>query len=175
MAGWRVKGAKAMSQEDLTKIRINSQSIGVIGLKHVMEEMAEEYAERADPEVRAELMKRVSRKNYIPDRAKEDYGKVLLREFKKFLGKPYQEDAPEGLDVKILGPGCTQCNSLEREVMEVVAEMNLAAGIEHVTDIKEIGRYGVMGTPALIINGKVMSVGKVPTKAKIKDWLSGFA
>ena len=164
-----------MSQEDLTKIRINSQSIGIIGLKHVMEEMAEEYAERDDAEVRAELMKRVSRKNYIPDRAREDHGKALLREFKKFLGKQYEEDAPEGLDVKILGPGCAQCNKLEREVMEVVAEMNLAAGIEHVTDIKEIGRYGVMGTPALIINGKVMSVGKVPTKAKIKEWLSEFA
>ena len=164
-----------MSQEDLTKIRINNQSIGVIGLKHVMKEMAEEYAERADAEVGAELTKRISRKNYVPDRTKEDYGKALLREFKKFLGKPYEEDAPEGLDVKILGPGCAQCNSLEREVMEVVAEMNLAAGIEHVTDIKEIGRYGVMGTPALIINGKVMSVGKVPTKAKIKEWLSEFA
>ena len=164
-----------MSQEDLTKIRINSQSIGIIGLKHVMEEMAEEYAKRDDAEVRAELMKRVSRKNYIPDRGKGDYGRALLREFKKFLGKPYEEDAPEGLDVKILGPGCAQCNRLEREVMEVVAEMNLAAGIEHVTDIKEIGRYGVMGTPALIINGKVMSVGKVPTKAKIKEWLSEFA
>jgi len=164
-----------LSQEDLTKIRINSQSVGIIGLKHVMEEMAEVYATRDDAEVRAELMKRVSRRNYIPDRGKENYGKALLREFKKFLGKPYEEDAPEGLDVKILGPGCAQCNRLEREVMQVVAEMNLAAGIEHVTDIKEIGRYGVMGTPALIINGKVMSVGKVPTEAKLKEWLSEFA
>ena len=160
-----------MSQEDLTKIRINNQSIGVIGLKHVMKEMAEEYAERADAEVGAELTKRISRKNYVPDRTKEDYGKALLREFKKFLGKPYEEDAPEGLDVKILGPGCAQCNKLEREVMEVVAEMNLAAGVEHVTDIKEIGRYGVMGTPALIINGKVMSVGTVPPKNRIIGWI----
>jgi len=53
--------------------------------------------------------------------------------------------------------------------------MNLPADFEHVTDIKEIGKYGVMGMPVLIINGKVMSAGRVPTKGKIKEWLSEFA
>ncbi len=43
--------------------------------------------------------------------------------------------------------------------------------IEHVTDIKETGKYGMMGIPALIINGKVKSVGKVPSKSKLIDWL----
>ncbi|MBC2693760.1 MAG: thioredoxin family protein [Desulfobacteraceae bacterium] len=56
--------------------------------------------------------------------------------------------------------------------MELLSEMNLLADMEHVTDVKEIGKYGVMGTPALVINGKVMSVGKVPAKEKIKEWLS---
>ena len=175
MAGWRVKGGKAMSKEDLTKIRINNQLIGIIGLRDVMEEMAEEYAERPDAEVQTALIKRLSRKNYIPDHAKEDYGKALLREFNKFLGRPHQEDVLEGLDIKVLGPGCANCDRLEREVMEVMAEMNLAASIDHVTDIKEIGRYGLVGTPALIINGKVMSIGTVPAKSKIKAWLGEFA
>ncbi len=174
MGGWRVKGGKAMSQEDLTKIRINNQLIGIIGLKHVMEEMAEEYAERPDAEVQTALIKRLSKKNYIPDQAKEDYGKALLGEFNKFLGRPYEEDVSEGLEIKVLGPGCARCDSLERELMEVLAEMNLSANLEHVRDIKEIGRYGVMGTPALVINGKVMCVGTVPTKEKIKEWFSEF-
>ena len=163
-----------MSQEDLTKIKVNKQSVGIIGLKHVMDEMAEGYAERPDAEVQTALIKRLSRKNYIPDQAKEDYGKALLREFKKFFGKPYEEEISEGLEIKVLGPGCARCNRLEKEIMEVMAEMNLAAAIEHVTDVKEIGTYGVMGTPTLIINGKVMSVGTVPPKAKIKEWLSAF-
>jgi len=55
-----------------------------------------------------------------------------------------------------------------------MAETNLSADLDHVTDIKEIGRYGIMGNPALIINGKVMSVGRVPPKGKIKEWLSEF-
>jgi protein-disulfide isomerase len=55
-----------------------------------------------------------------------------------------------------------------------MAETNLSDDLDHVTDIKEIGRYSIMGTPALIINGKVMSVGRVPPKGKIKEWLSEF-
>ena len=163
-----------MSQEDLTRIKVNKQSVGIIGMKDVMEEMAEEYAKRPDAQVQTALIKRLSRKNYIPDQAKEDYGKALLLEFNKFLGRPYEEDVSKDLEIKVLGPGCARCDKLERELMEVLAEMNLAADLEHVRDIKEIGRYGVMGTPALVINGKVMCVGTVPTKEKIKEWLSEF-
>ncbi len=137
-------------------------------------DMAEEYAERPDDEVGSELLKRLSRKNYIPDRVKPHYSKAFLREFKKSLGKPYEEEVPQGTEIKVLGPGCTQCDRLEQELIKVMAEMGLAADIEHVTAIKEIGKYGVMGTPALIINGEVKSVGRVPPKAKIKEWLSEF-
>ncbi len=82
--------------------------------------MAEEYVEKPEDEVGSELLKRLSRKNYIPHHAREKHGKAFLREFKKSLGKP------------------------------------------------------VMGTPALIINGEGKSVGRVPPKAKIKEWLSEF-
>ncbi len=55
--------------------------------------------------------------------------------------------------------------------MAVISEMDLAADIEHVTDISEIGSYGVMGTPALVINGEVKAVGSIPPKTKLKQWL----
>jgi protein-disulfide isomerase len=55
--------------------------------------------------------------------------------------------------------------------MEALAEMDLSADLEHVRDVKEIGRYGVMGTPAVIINGKVKCVGSVPSREKIIEWL----
>ncbi|MBC8458518.1 MAG: thioredoxin family protein [Deltaproteobacteria bacterium] len=75
------------------------------------------------------------------------------------------------MQIKVLGPGCVQCDRLEQELMLVMAEAGILADIEHVRDIKEIGRYGVMGTPALLINGQVKSVGKVPPKNKLKEWL----
>ena len=161
-----------MSQEDITQIRVGNSPVGIIGIENVMVDMSKEYAERPDDEVGDELVKRLSKKNYIPERVKPDYAKSFLREFKKFLGKPYEEEVSEGVEIKVLGPGCVQCDGLEQTLMKVMAEINLIADIEHVRDIKEIGKYGVMGSPALLINGKVKSVGKVPHKAKIKEWLT---
>ena len=59
--------------------------------------------------------------------------------------------------------------------MEALSELQLPADVEHVRDIKEIGRMGIMGTPALMIGGKVMAVGSVPPKEKIIDWLKQAA
>jgi len=160
-----------MSHDDVTKIKVDKQSVGIIGLNRVMEEMAAGYGEKPEEEVRLELVKRLSKRNYIPDRARENYGKAFLREFNKFLGKPYEEEDSAGLEIKVLGAGCVQCDRLEREIVEVTAEMNLTADIEHVRDLKEIGKYGVMGTPGLVINGKVKAVGQVPPKHKIVEWL----
>jgi small redox-active disulfide protein 2 len=164
---------KNMSQDDVTRIKVNKQFVGIIGLKQVTEEMAPEYAEKPDAEVQHALVTRISKKNYIPNHAKEEYGRAFLREFNKSLGRPYEEEASEGLEIKVLGPGCARCDKLEREAMEVMSEMELPGDLEHIRDIKEIGRYGVMGTPALVINGKVVCVGEVPSKEKIKEWLGG--
>lgn len=161
-----------MSQDEVVRIKVNKQSVGVIGLKRVIEEMGPEYAEKPDAEVQGELLRRLSKMNYIPDHAKEGYGRALLREFNKSLGRPYEEEVSDGLEIKVLGPGCARCEKLEKEVMEVMSEMALPGDVEHVRNVKEIGRYGVMGTPALVVNGKVVCVGEVPPKEKIEKWLT---
>lgn len=160
-----------MPQDDFTQIRINKRLVGIIGLKTAIEAMATEYSEKPDHEIQAELLERLCKENYIPDRVKGDYARSFLREFKMFTGMPYEEESPGGLEIKVLGPGCAQCDGLERQVIEVLAEIDLAADVEHVTDIKEIGKYGVMGTPALVISGEVKSVGRVPPRKKIIEWL----
>jgi small redox-active disulfide protein 2 len=160
-----------MSQGDVIQIRVGNSPVGIMGLKAVMEDMAEEYGDRPDREMVEELLNRLCKKNYIPEKVKENYGKAFLREFKKFLDKPFEDETPEGIQIKVLGPGCVQCDRLEQELMQVMAETGIMAEVEHVRDIKEIGRYGVMGTPGLIINGRVKSVGKVPPKNKLTEWL----
>ena len=75
------------------------------------------------------------------------------------------------LEIKVLGMGCAQCHSLTQTVMELLTELNCPANLDHVTDIKEIARYGVMGTPALVINGKIVMVGRVPPRNQLKAWL----
>jgi len=71
------------------------------------------------------------------------------------------------LDIKILGPNCSKCSELEKLCREAVTENGIEANIEKVTDYKKIAVYNVMLTPALVINGKVVHYGSVPTKPNL--------
>ena len=75
------------------------------------------------------------------------------------------------MKIKILGPGCVNCQKVEKLVREAVAEAGVLAVVEHVTDFREIAGYGVFSTPAVIVDGKVKSVGKIPQKKEILTWL----
>ena len=163
-----------MSRKDITQIRVDKATVGIMGLKEVMEEMAPTWAHRTDKEIMEEFLTRLSKRNYIPPSAGESYGRAFLKAFKRHLGQSQEEGFSDALVIKVLGPGCSQCDKLEQDVMDVLSEIDLPADLEHVRDIKEIGSYGVMGTPALLINGKVMCVGRVPPKVKIKEWLAAY-
>jgi len=75
------------------------------------------------------------------------------------------------MEIKVLGPGCPKCKKTEEVVREAVAESGVEARVVKVTDMLDIARHGVFGTPAVIIDGKVKSVGKVPSKEEIKKWI----
>ncbi len=75
------------------------------------------------------------------------------------------------MEIKILGPGCINCQKVENLVREVVAETGAGADIEKVSDIRKIVQYGVFSTPAVVVDGKVKSVGKIPKKEEIQTWL----
>jgi small redox-active disulfide protein 2 len=75
------------------------------------------------------------------------------------------------MDIKILGPGCPKCQQTADIVSEAVAETGVNAKIEKVTGVMEIAGYGVFGTPAVVVDGEVKSVGKIPKKDDVKAWL----
>lgn len=75
------------------------------------------------------------------------------------------------MEMEILGAGCKKCQQLEANAKEAIAALNLEAEILHITDPIEIAKRGVMSTPALTINGKVVSKGKVITSAEIQRLL----
>jgi small redox-active disulfide protein 2 len=77
------------------------------------------------------------------------------------------------MKIAILGMGCATCNKLEDMVQIAVMETGVDAEIDHVKDIKQIMAYGVMTTPALVIDGKVVAAGKLPTLADIKQMIGG--
>lgn len=75
------------------------------------------------------------------------------------------------LDIKILGPGCANCKRLEELTRKCVDDLGLPAQIEKVTDYAQILDYDVLSTPGLVINGKVVSSGRIPTLGSIAEWL----
>jgi small redox-active disulfide protein 2 len=76
------------------------------------------------------------------------------------------------MEIKVLGPGCPKCKSLAKLVQETVQEMQLDATITKVEDIMEIMQYNIIATPALVINGKVVLKGVLPSKVQLQTILS---
>ena len=73
--------------------------------------------------------------------------------------------------VKVLGPGCANCERLARVVAEAVAELALEASVEKVSSLSEMIEYGIMSTPALVIDDHVVCSGRVPLPVEIRTWL----
>ena len=76
------------------------------------------------------------------------------------------------MEIRILGTGCPKCHKLEEETRLAAAELSLDCNIEKVTALQDIMSYGVMITPALVVDGAVKVAGKVPSRDEIKQMLS---
>ena len=77
------------------------------------------------------------------------------------------------MEIKVLGPGCKNCITLDRITRDVIKEMGLTANFEKIEDYAAIASFGVMSTPALVIDGKVVLSGRVPTPRHLKEILEG--
>lgn len=79
------------------------------------------------------------------------------------------------INIKVLGPGCNNCHLVEEHTREAVAQLGLEAEIEHVTDRAEYSKYGLLFTPGLVIDGKLVSGGRIPSVVDITIWLNSAA
>jgi small redox-active disulfide protein 2 len=159
-----------MEEKDYCIVLVGNTQVGLMGLKGIFEELKSEKG-KTDAVIKERLIEKVGYKNYIPRSVREEYEKALYREFKKFLGEKVEEEKSGFLEVAILGPGCYSCNKLEQDVMAVLSEMGMQASLNHITDPSMMAQYGVIITPALIVNGKVKSKGTIPPKSMIRKWL----
>jgi hypothetical protein len=156
---------------DVLQIRVGKHMTGIIGLQAALAQAVEQCKGMDDDRVGDYLVELLSISNYIEPRMKPEYAQAFLREYKRHIGEPIDTAVREGIEIKVLGRGCSQCDRLEQEVMALMAETGIVADLEHVRDLAEIGRYGVMGSPALIINGQVKLVGSVPPRPQLKAWM----
>jgi small redox-active disulfide protein 2 len=79
------------------------------------------------------------------------------------------------MKIEVLGPGCKNCESLEKATKEALGQLGVDADVDKITDYGEIAAYGVMSTPALAIDGEVVSSGRVPSVGEITELLAGAA
>lgn len=75
------------------------------------------------------------------------------------------------MNIKILGTGCSKCITLEKKVRELVSQNSIDAVVEKVSELQEIMKYGIMMTPGLVINEKVVSYGSIPQDYQILKWI----
>jgi small redox-active disulfide protein 2 len=155
---------------DIVQVLLGDRMIGIVGLKKVMTDLAGTASGKTDAERREILYQGIAEQNYIPPKMVEEYKDALLRAFKAFTGEA-AEAAPVGVRIQVLGPGCYNCDRMEQDVREVLAELKMPGDLSHVTDPAEIAKYGLMGVPALVINGRIVCVGTVPDRNRIKQWL----
>jgi small redox-active disulfide protein 2 len=77
--------------------------------------------------------------------------------------------------IQVLGPGCARCEALHKNALEAVRQLGVDAQVEKITDLNTILGFGIMMTPALVVNGEVKLQGKVASVAEIKELLSSTA
>ncbi len=149
-------------------LQVGAVSVGLIGLDVAFTRIL------AQPELAIEtavnqVYAEIARQNYVPVLAADKYRQALAQEILRLRGG--QTRAKSHLEVRILGTGCVSCNNLQKLMIEIVADRGIKADIFQIHDLDEIGRFGVLQTPALIINGQVKSLGRIPSRAQIEDWL----
>ncbi len=76
------------------------------------------------------------------------------------------------MEIKILGIGCPKCKRLEQVAREAAAEAGVEATFTKITDIAEIMNYDIIATPGLVINGEIVSAGRIPSRAEVVRWIN---
>jgi small redox-active disulfide protein 2 len=160
-----------MDKRDIRQVVVGGTKVGLAGLTKVFEIMRDNRP-GSDDELAANLVELARESNYIPPAAEDVYRQALLRDFRRFMGEEVTEEG-SGLEIRVFGAGCPRCERLMAEVMALLADLELNADLDHVKDLNQIGELGPVGMPALMINGKIVSAGRVPNRNEITKWLKG--
>jgi hypothetical protein len=158
-----------MAEDNVKQIMIDGHLVGIVGLGDAIKKI--NTSDKSEEEIKKFLLQEIAVNNYVPSSARDVYADALLREFKIANGLFVAEESVPGLNIEVVGMGCARCDQLEKDVRNLLSEMQIAASLRHVDDIREIARYNLLGSPALIINNKVVSVGEVPPKSQIREWI----
>jgi len=147
-------------------IWIHQAQIGLVGLDQALNKIIKGQ-QTGETEAVDALFETIQSQNYIPTHLAEQYREALRQELRR--AQTGKSGAPQGLVIRILGKPCVSCSRLGTMVIEVLNKLNIAADVEQIHDPDEIWRYGLLNTPALIINNQLKSSGRLPSLTEIEE------
>ncbi len=159
--------------EDYRKIRIGTVQVGIVGLQGVLAELAGQAQTLAAEKVGPLIREKLAIGNYFAPGSEPLYEEAFLREYQKHCGLPVTDNSSAVLTIKVIGPGCPRCERLRDDVLQALSAADLPADFEYVSDPQEVAVYGLIALPALMINGRLKSAGRVPGRSDLQNWLTG--
>lgn len=121
------------SEHIITQIKVGRFTVGIIGLGAALEEAVMTDLP-SDDAISRFLLDRLGEDNYFPPAAEERYARAFLREYRKRVGEPVKEEKLEVPEIRILGPGCPNCEKLMALVQQVLIDGDITADLDHVRD-----------------------------------------
>jgi len=152
-------------------LKIGKATVGLVGIDVALNRVLREPSlstEDGAEQVFAEIEK----KNYVPPAAVGDYKKAIRDEIALLRGE--REKTDNELVIRVLGHGCVSCNNLQQTAIEIVSDLGIAADVLQVHDPDEMGRFGVVNSPALVINNDLKCEGRLPSRAEVEAWLREY-
>jgi hypothetical protein len=107
----------------------------------------------------------------MPPGSREDYGRAFWQEFLRFKGDVAEAEAAAGLEIKVLGLGCSGCQQFYQQVVDILAARAIIADLQYITAPVLLKDYNVQSFPALIINGRLVLAGQRPAPAQLEKIL----
>jgi hypothetical protein len=160
--------------DDITFVRIGKNLIGLSGLTEIFQELAARSWE-SPVAAQEELLRRAAGANYMPPGSRDDYGRALWREFRRFQGEAAEGETAAGLEINILGLGCSGCQQFYQQVVDILAAHAIIADLQYITAPALLKEYNVQSYPALIINGRLVLAGQFPALAQMEKILLDHA
>jgi small redox-active disulfide protein 2 len=155
------------------QINIGGDRIGLIDIDEIFEKVKKLGIDNEE-DLRNTLLEMVRSGNYVPPNMEDVYKEDLLEEYRVFIGELESRPGKLGVpEIRVYGAGCQRCERLDRTVMEIIAGLGTSVDYQYVTDAREISAAGIMGTPALTIDGKVAVMGNVPPRGRLEKIISG--
>jgi hypothetical protein len=156
--------------DDVTQVRIGKNLVGLKGLPEIFAALSPR-AGAAGAAVQEELLRRAAALNYIPAGARDDYRRALWRELQRFRGEAVEAEDDAGLEIKVLGLGCSGCQQFYQQVVNILAAHAVSADLQYITDPALLKDYEGRAMPALVINGRVVLAGQMPAPAQLEKIL----